>query len=78
MRYRRGQKLAHAGHFTTCFGVSHSRDEETREAKTRWFQSLGIEEQIAMLDERIALIFENSPNFLSKRRRDVDCTTVGS
>ncbi len=41
--------------------VSHNRDEETMEAKARWFQSLSIEERMDYLCEVTNLILENNP-----------------
>ncbi len=43
-------------------GISHSREEETPEAKARWFQSLTVEERIAMLCAWTDLVFENNPD----------------
>ena len=42
-------------------GVSHSRQEETLEAKARWFQSLSLQERMEMLCDMTDLILENNP-----------------
>ena len=42
-------------------GVSHNREEETPEAKARWFQSLSLEERMEMLCFFTDLILENNP-----------------
>ena len=41
--------------------ISHSFDDETPEAKARWFQGLPVEERIAMLCAWTDLILENNP-----------------
>ena len=47
--------------------ISHSRDEETPEAKARWFQSLPLEERMDYLCELTDLILENNPDIVSKK-----------
>ena len=42
--------------------ISHSRDEETIDAKARWFQSLSIEERIAVFDAFTEFILSVNPN----------------
>ncbi len=54
------------------FTVSHSREEETPEAKARWFQSLTLEERMAYLDFITELVLENNPNAM----RDKDAQPV--
>jgi len=44
--------------------ISHSRDEETPEAKARWFQSLSIEERMEYLCWITDLALENNPRIL--------------
>jgi len=42
--------------------ISHSReDEESIEAKARWFQSLSLAERMQLLCEFTDLVFENNP-----------------
>jgi hypothetical protein len=42
--------------------ISHSWQEETPEAKARWFQSLSIEERMDLLCEFTDLALEANPN----------------
>jgi len=42
-------------------GVSHDRQQETPEAKARWFQSLPLEERMNYLCMLTDLILENNP-----------------
>jgi hypothetical protein len=44
--------------------ISHSRTEETPEAKARWFQSLTLSERMDMLCYFTDLILENNPNIM--------------
>lgn len=46
--------------------VSHSRQEETLEAKARWFQSLSLQERMEMLCDMTDLILENNSNAAEK------------
>jgi hypothetical protein len=48
-------------------GISHSREDETPEAKARWFQSLTVEERIAMLCAWTDLVFENNPDIANQK-----------
>ena len=41
--------------------ISHSRDEESLEAKARWFQSLSVAERMNLLCEFTDLVIENNP-----------------
>lgn len=46
--------------------ISHSRDEETLEAKTRWFKSLSLHERMEYLCFLTDIVLENNPKaFLS-------------
>lgn len=45
----------------------HNRDEETPEAKARWFQSLPLEERMEMLCFFTDLILENNPGIVDAR-----------
>ncbi len=42
--------------------ISHSRSDETPEAKARWFQSLTLSERMEMLCNFTDLILENNPD----------------
>jgi len=46
------------------FGISHSLEEESMEAKARWFRSLSPEERMAMLAEWTELVLENNPGLI--------------
>ena len=46
------------------FGISHSLEEESVEAKARWFQSLSLEQRMAMLVEWTELVLENNPSLI--------------
>ncbi|HSR50199.1 MAG TPA: hypothetical protein VLV83_05185 [Acidobacteriota bacterium] len=41
--------------------ISHDRQEESLEAKARWFQSLALEERMELLCEYTDLVLENNP-----------------
>ena len=47
--------------------VSHSRAEETLEAKARWFQSLSLTDRMELLCAFTDLILENNPQMLEER-----------
>lgn len=47
--------------------VSHSFEEETPEAKARWFQSLSLSERMDMLCAFTDMILENNPEIAEKR-----------
>jgi hypothetical protein len=53
--------------------VSHNRDEETPEAKARWFQSLSLSERMDMLCFFTDLILDNNPDIAD--RKDAQPTT---
>ena len=44
--------------------ISHSWQDETLEAKARWFQSLSLEERMDMLCFFTDMILENNPNIM--------------
>ena len=46
------------------FGISHHREEESMEAKARWFRSLSTEQRMAMLAEWTELVLENNPGLI--------------
>ena len=43
------------------YGISHSRDDESMEAKAEWLGSLTPEERLRMLAEWTELVLENNP-----------------
>lgn len=47
--------------------VSHSRSEETPEAKARWFQSLPLEERMEMLCMFTDMILSANPGILESK-----------
>lgn len=47
--------------------ISHSRHEETPEAKVIWFRSLTIEERIEYLDFITDMVLENNPDMMKKK-----------
>jgi hypothetical protein len=50
--------------------ISHDREEESPEAKARWFQSLSFEERMELLCEFTDLVLENDPGVAE--REDVE------
>jgi hypothetical protein len=52
---------------TPVRGVSHSRDDESLEAKARWFQSLAVEERMAYLVELTELALQNNPRIAESK-----------
>jgi hypothetical protein len=48
--------------------ISHDLQEETPEAKTRWFQSLSVAERMEMLCLFTDLVLENDP--MTAERKD--------
>jgi hypothetical protein len=47
--------------------ISHSRQEETPEAKARWFQSLSLSERMDLLCFFTDLILSNNPNIAEQK-----------
>jgi len=47
--------------------ISHSRTEETPEAKARWFQSLSLEERMELLCLYTDLILSANPTILESK-----------
>jgi hypothetical protein len=47
--------------------VSHDRNEESRESKTRWFQSLSRDERMELFVSFRNLILGNNPDIVGKR-----------
>ena len=48
--------------------VSHSRSEETPEAKAYWFQSLPLSERMDMLCFFTDLILNSNPNIMDQKK----------
>ncbi len=48
--------------------ISHSRLEESPEAKVRWFRSLPLSERMEMLCAFTDLVLENNPGILDLRK----------
>jgi hypothetical protein len=47
--------------------VTHSRAEETIEAKARWFQSLSLQERMELLNSYTDLILEINPKIVEQK-----------
>ena len=47
--------------------ISHSREDETPEAKARWFQSLTVEERMDWFSDLTEMILENNPSIADRR-----------
>ena len=47
--------------------ISHDFQEETPEAKARWFQSLTLEERIELLCLFTDLVLENNPMMVERK-----------
>lgn len=45
--------------------ISHDWDEETLEAKARWFQSLSVEQRMRTFDEMWEFAYANHPEMFS-------------
>ena len=50
------------------FSVSYSRDDESDEAKARWFQSLTLQERMELFSSLTDMILENNPRILERKR----------
>jgi len=48
--------------------ISHSREEETPEAKARWFQSLSLDERMELLCSFTDLVLEVNPGILELKK----------
>ena len=48
-------------------GISHDRQEETIEAKARWFQSLSLSERMELLCSFTDLILSNNPDIAEQQ-----------
>lgn len=47
--------------------ISHSREDESIEAKARWFQTLTLAERMDLLCYFTELILENNPKILEQK-----------
>jgi hypothetical protein len=47
--------------------VSHDRQQETPEAKARWFQSLSLEERMDLLCSFTNLVLEVNPKIVERK-----------
>ncbi len=47
--------------------ISHSFEDESPEAKARWFQSLSLSERMDLLCSFTDMILENNPGIAEKR-----------
>ena len=47
--------------------ISHSREDESMEAKARWFQSLSLSERMDLLCSFTDLILSNNPKIAEKK-----------
>jgi hypothetical protein len=47
--------------------ISHEREEETIEAKARWFQSLSLEERAELLCQFTELILSANPRIVEQK-----------
>jgi len=47
--------------------VSHNREEETIEAKARWFQSLSLDERIELLCQYTDMILAVNPRIVEQK-----------
>lgn len=48
-------------------GISHDREEETLEAKVRWFQSLSLQERMELLCSFTDMILEINPEIVRQK-----------
>ncbi len=48
--------------------ISHNRNDESFEAKARWFQALSLEERMDILCELTDLVLENNPRMAEVER----------
>jgi hypothetical protein len=47
--------------------ISHTRQQETPEAKARWFQSLSLEERQELLCSFTDIILDNNPKIVKEK-----------
>jgi hypothetical protein len=47
--------------------ISHDREEETPEAKVRWFRSLSVEERMDYFSSLYELALENNPDIVNQK-----------
>lgn len=48
--------------------IFHNRDDESLEAKARWFQALSLEERMDIFCELTDLVLENNPQMAEVER----------
>lgn len=48
--------------------ISHNRDDESLEAKARWFQALSLQERMDIFCELTDLVLENNPHMAEVER----------
>jgi len=48
-------------------GLSHDRNDESMEAKARWFQSLSLKERMDLLCFFTDLILQNNPGIVEQK-----------
>ena len=49
---------------TEPFGISHDREEETMDAKARWFREFSPAERLSMLMEWTELVLQANPRLI--------------
>ena len=52
---------------SSALGISHDREEETPEAKARWFQSLTLDERMRYLVAITDLILAVNPSIVGQK-----------
>jgi len=52
------------------YTISHNRDEETIEAKARWFQSLTLKERMNLLCEFTGLLLSANPDIVEQKNAE--------
>ncbi len=50
------------------YSISYNRDDESDEAKARWFQSLSLQERMELFSALTDMILENNPRILERKR----------
>lgn len=49
------------------YSISHDREEESPEAKARWFRSLSMEERLLHFDEFTEMLLALDPDLMRKK-----------
>ena len=68
MTARAAKDIVEKSEASSHFWVTHQRQEETPEAKARWFQGLSIQERAHLLDVFTDLILEANPKIVERKR----------